>query len=985
MRKSIVIATLLTLFSLAASTDAAAVSLTRGPYLQLLTTSSVTIVWNTDTAAACSLALRPAAGGATTVLTGGTGTVCAVPVPGLAPETAYAYAPRAGTTPLAPESTFETDGPNRTFTFLVVGDTGSGGPEQIAVAERMVASPADFIVHTGDMIYDNGEAANFDPRFFDPYKELIDRLVFWPCLGNHDVRTASGQPWRDAFYTPANNAAGSENYYSFDYGNVHVAVLNSNSSTSPGSAQYDFLDEDLAASSATWKVVAFHHTIYSSGSHGSNTTIRANLVPLFDQHGVDLVFMGHDHHYERTEPLRAGAIVAPGSGTVYVTTGGGGRELYDVGSSSFTAYAESAHHFTRVSVDDDALLLQMVREDGVVRDEMGLVKGTGPTPIRSATPPRTPTAIRTVTRTPTPVATPTPPLAPGQTPLATLTATRTATATRTPTRTRTPTPVRTPTGRRLDASADTYIEAGTEATWSHGGAGHLDVDTKPFGVTYLTFDLSRETGAVTTALLELRVTNASDDGGWIARLPSSSWIEGSASGVDPSSADAVGLKWIDVDRDGNGVLDAADGSPLVPTPAQVVATIGPVARNQTLLVDVTSAFTQGPGVYTLAITNASSDGVTFGSREHLDPAFRPALHLTTGGPLPTVTRTAAPSATGTAAAAPTSTPASAATRTPTPIRTAIRTATPPPAPTRTTTPRPTATPAPGATSAPNACLTGSGPLIVLNGTLSSKYANHRLAAASRIDARNATFLSSASNHYPINLAGEPNVCIAGGRVVGQYDRTRSWDSMHDENNAGIAFDNGSFIVDGLRIDNVTDGIRPEGPGPFTIRHTWLTYVRDDCVENDHVQGGVIEDSLFDGCYVGIAERPTSPIISEGWDGRGQLLTIRRTLIHLAAMPGPRNGAATAVGHEGFFKWSDRATDLALHDNVFMADQVGQGGPNSMGLPPTLTSCSNNVMVWLGPGNYPAPLPACFTVTKDRTVWDRAVTAWKQAHPQHGAN
>jgi hypothetical protein len=128
-------------------------------------------------------------------------------------------------------------------------------------------------------------------------------MVFWPCLGNHDVRTSTGGPWRDAFWTPANNASQSENYYSFDYGNAHVVVLNSNASTSPGSAQYKFLDEDLAASTARWKFVAFHHTIYSSGRHTSDKLRQKNLAPLFDKHAVDVVFMGHDHDYERTKPL----------------------------------------------------------------------------------------------------------------------------------------------------------------------------------------------------------------------------------------------------------------------------------------------------------------------------------------------------------------------------------------------------------------------------------------------------------------------------------------------------------------------------------------------------------------------------------------------------------------------------------------------------------------------------------------------------------
>ncbi|MCC6764065.1 MAG: metallophosphoesterase [Deltaproteobacteria bacterium] len=966
------LAAALTSFALAVSSAAAATALTRGPYLQRLGTTAVTVVWNTDLASDCALAVRPLDGGAPIVLTGPASAVCAIPVTGLLPGRAYGYVPRAGATALGAESSFTTDGAGRPFTFLVVGDTGSGGSEQLAVRDQMVASPADFVLHTGDMVYDSGEAERYDPRFFEPYADLLTRLVFWPCLGNHDVRTASGQPWRDAFYTPANNTARSENYYSFDFGNAHVAVLNSNASTAPGSAQYVFLDEDLGASTATWKVVAFHHTIYSSSKHGSNTTVRANLVPLFDRHAVDLVFMGHDHVYERTLPLRGGQVVAPGAGTVYVTTGGGGRELYAAGTSSFTAHSESAHHFTRVSVDDDALLLEMVRADGAIRDEMGLVKDAGPTPSRTATPVATATAVRTAAGTASPRAT------------ATTTRTRTATPIRTPT------PVLTPVGRRVEPIADTYIEAGTEASWSHGGSDHLDVDVKPFGVTYLAFDLSAEPSPIARALLALYVTNASDDGGSVVRLPvSPPWTEGTATGIDATSAGAVGLRWTDVDRNGDRRLDAADASPLVPDAGPVIASLGPVARGQRVVVDVTAAFTAGPGRYTLAITNTSSDGVTFSSREHPTAAQRPALYVTGGVAAPT--RSPTPSvvaATRTATATPLRTASPPASASPTVVRTAtppasasptpVRSATPPR--TATATPRPSATPAPDATAAPSACLSGTGPLILLSGTLSTKYTNHGLAPLTRIDARTASFLGSPTNHYPVNLAGGAGACITGGRVLGQYDRSRSWDSMHDENNAGIAFDNAAFSVEGLRVDNVTDGIRPEGPGPFTIRHTWLSYVRDDCVENDHVQGGLIEDSLFDGCYVAIAERPTSSIIAGGWDGRGQTLTIRRTLIHLAAMPGPRNGAATAVGHEGFFKWSDRATNVALHDNVFMADQVGQGGAGSMGVPATLTACSNNVMVWLGPGDYPARLPSCFTVTKDRGVWDRAVTAWKRAHP-----
>jgi len=285
----------------------------------------------------------------------------------------------------------------------------------------------------------------------------------------------------------------------------------------------------------------------------------------------------------------------------------------------------------------------------------------------------------------------------------------------------------------------------------------------------------------------------------------------------------------------------------------------------------------------------------------------------------------------------------------------------------------------GGSTAPFACLAGRGPLVTLRGTRTSEYSNRSLAPGTRIDARGATFLASSSTRYPISLDGGADVCLAGGTVRGQYDRTLDWATMHDMNNAGAAFASPT-TVDGIRVDDVTDGLRPRGIGPFTIRNAWLSYIRDDCVEDDHVEGGLIDDSLFDGCYVAISERPSSAI---GGQGGGQLLTIRRSLLRLEPMPGPRNGSRGELGNGEFFKWSDRATALALYDNVFMAEKVGQGGPDTMGVPRPLAGCARNVMVWLGPGEYPAPLPACFRVTRDRAVWDAAVADWKARHPAVG--
>lgn len=596
--------------ALAAAAPAPAAVLTRGPYLQLVSTRSATVVWNTDVAASCTLAIG-LSGGTKAIVSGATGTSCAIRVDGLTPGGVYAYYPRADGVALRSDSVFQTDDPTAPYAFLVVGDTGSGDANQLAVRDEMLATPAEFVLHTGDMVYPDGAAADFDPTFFVPYRDLIRRLVVWPLLGNHDVITLGGQPWRDAFWTPANNAAQSENYYSFDSGNGHFVVLNSNQSTSPGSAQYTFLDADLAATTALWKIVALHHPIYSSGYHGSNLTIRSNLVPLFDKYGVDLVFNGHDHDYERTKPLRASEPVTTGTGTIYVTSGGGGAEIRPVGTSTFTAYSESIQHFLRVAIDRGSLLLLMVRVDGTVGDRVSLSKSVTTTTVAGTTTTTRPATTTTTTRTTTTTTRTT----------TTTTTTRASTTTRPPTTTTTTVPATI----ILAPVADTYIEAGAERAWSHGGAHHVDADLSPLAITYLKFDLRQVTRPIASVQLRLVCTNPSPTGGTIYAVGSSNWPEGTATGADASSEFAFGLSWNDVDLNSDGVIDARDGSPFAPDASRTIATIGAVTDGQVVTVDVTTAFNRGAAIYTLAIRGGSDNGAGYASREDSTAAERPAL------------------------------------------------------------------------------------------------------------------------------------------------------------------------------------------------------------------------------------------------------------------------------------------------------------------------------------------------------------------------
>jgi len=665
---------------------AGAVTLTRGPYLQLESTHGVTVVWDTDAPAACSLDVRPE-GGQPTVIAGSTGTVCAIRADGLVPGTRYAYAPQADGVALAGEEVFETDHPTLPFTFLVMGESGCGGClPGLALRNAMYATPVDFVLHTGGMI-GGGLGANYDPDFFTPYRTLLRRLVIWPAIDNHDVRADGGAAWRSTFYTPANNPARSENYYSFDFGNAHVVVLDTNASTSPGSAEHTFLDNDLRTSTATWKFVAFHDTIYSSGSHGSDLTVRANLVPLFDKYGVDMVFMGDDHDYERTKPLRNNVAVQPGAGTVYVTTGGGGDQLRPVGASSFTAYAESAFHFTRVTVDGGRLIEQMVREDGAIRDAITLVKGTAPPPRCGddlVDQPGEQCDGLDHVACPGPCAadcTCAPVCGDDRLDQTTeacdghddagcpglcLTDCRCGDSSQV---------------LRLAPVADTYIQAGAQATADHGASDHVDVDLAPADIAYLKFDLSAVTRPVVAAKLKLHCTNASSDGGTIYPVPNSSWAEGSGVG----SASGPGLKWSDVDTNLDGKVDAHDASPFVPDYTRPIAWLGGVLVGQDVSVDVTAALQAGPGVYTLAIRNDTTAGATYASREDLNQVERPELEIELQAPT-TTTSTTSTTTTSTSSTAPTTSTSSTTSSTSTvPTTSTSTSSTAPTTPTSSTT------------------------------------------------------------------------------------------------------------------------------------------------------------------------------------------------------------------------------------------------------------------------------------------------------------
>ncbi len=191
--------------------------------------------------------------------------------------------------------------------FAVIGDYGTGGPGEAAVAELVKSWEPELIITVGDNNYPSGEAETIDDHIGQFYHEFIhpyqgeygagaDVNRFFPTLGNHDWQTDNAQPYLDYFTLPGN-----ERYYDFVWGPVHFFALDGDGKEPDGnnrqSVQAQWLQEQLAASTSPWKLVYFHHTPYSSARHGS---YRRMQWP-FAEWGASAVLAGHDHTYERLE------------------------------------------------------------------------------------------------------------------------------------------------------------------------------------------------------------------------------------------------------------------------------------------------------------------------------------------------------------------------------------------------------------------------------------------------------------------------------------------------------------------------------------------------------------------------------------------------------------------------------------------------------------------------------------------------------------
>lgn len=243
------------------------------------------------------------------------------------------------------------------FRFVALGDVGTGNIGQNAIAQVMNdcyrQQPFKLVLLTGDNIYEDGEISRVGATFSKPYYFLRKQEVpFYAVLGNHDIRTKNGI---DQVNFNSFNMAG--RYHTFTKDIVQFFALDTNQNAD-WSKQLIWLEQNLAESKATWKIAFGHHPLYSSGIHGSSSELIDKLSPIFSRYGVQLYVNGHDHDYERTEPIE---------GTTYLTCGAGAKTR-PVGKSDWTAYSVSRLSFATIDVDANQLEIQGVGKNGEVFD-----------------------------------------------------------------------------------------------------------------------------------------------------------------------------------------------------------------------------------------------------------------------------------------------------------------------------------------------------------------------------------------------------------------------------------------------------------------------------------------------------------------------------------------------------------------------------------------------------------------------------------------
>jgi len=336
------------------------------PHLSCVTQHSMTVAWTSTDSVETKILWRPVNGAWTAATVPGKRVAHSFAIDGLAVSSCFQYRAVVGNDTTEQYSFMTAIKPDEPFAFVVYGDTRSNRDAHVSVLRAIELENPKLVINTGDLVGKNTDSL-WDYYFEDICAKtgIGQNIPVYSSPGNHEA----GAMYFDNVLMPHNNPAHSPAYYSFEYGNVHFISLNSEIPFDSSSDQFRWLLDDVQSESArksTFKIAYWHRPPYSSGPHGSEMRIRSVLCPVMESNGVDIVFNGHDHLYERTKAI---------NGTTYVVTGGGGAPLYDFKTENeWTAYKEKTYHLCLISVEGKRLKMFMIRPDGEKRDSLTISK-----------------------------------------------------------------------------------------------------------------------------------------------------------------------------------------------------------------------------------------------------------------------------------------------------------------------------------------------------------------------------------------------------------------------------------------------------------------------------------------------------------------------------------------------------------------------------------------------------------------------------------
>jgi len=341
----------------------------KGPWLQNSRQDGMTILWETQ---------EPEKGfveyGRSRKMENRTEEVTAeklhtVVIRGLEPGTAYYYRVVSGGRK-GRIFTFHTAVRKETpFTLAVYGDNKYGPFNHEKIAGLILSKKPGLVINNGDLVNRGQVYVQWEKLFFGPIRELAARIPVYTVMGNHEN---NARYYYDYFDPPLDTIP----WYSFDYGNAHFIVLNSEEMyLMDTTLQVEWLKKDLEEHrDAVWKIVNLHVPPFTCGGNyyaRDRLKIKQLLVPIFIEYGVDLVMSGHDHDYERTRPIGS---KNGGDPVTFIVCGNGGTPLRHIYPREFTRHAERVYGFTLLHFDGSRLHFQAYNIHDTLIDEFTLDK-----------------------------------------------------------------------------------------------------------------------------------------------------------------------------------------------------------------------------------------------------------------------------------------------------------------------------------------------------------------------------------------------------------------------------------------------------------------------------------------------------------------------------------------------------------------------------------------------------------------------------------